>query len=967
MFKEVLPKVNFPNLEKEILKKWQAKNLPEKYLKKNKDAEKRFSFIDGPITANNPMGVHHAWGRTYKDLWQRFFNLKGYSQRFQNGFDEQGLWVEVEVEKELNLHTKKDIENLVSGNVFESIAKFVNLCKERVKKYSAVQTEQSKRLGYFMDWDNSYHTSSEQNNYAIWHYLKTVHDKGWLYKGRDSVPWCPRCGTAISQHEILTEEYKEIVHKAVYFKLPLIARTDEYLLVWTTTPWTIPGNVSVAVNPKSTYQLVTIGTDKLWIMKDRVSASIGNKIKANKVVKGKEMLGWEYETAFDKLPRIASISKENFHKIISAPDLVTSEEGTGLVHIAPGAGEEDFKLSKDLSLPVIDLIDEEANYLADSGDFSGQNAKKRPEIIIDYLEKERDGKFLFKVENYKHRYPTCWRCKTELVWRVVDEWYISMDKISNSKLKIKNSKFESKTYRDQMKEVIKEVNWMPKWGYDRELDWLNNLHDWLISKKRYWGLALPIWECSKCGQFEVIGSREELQEKAVEGWADFEGNTPHRPWIDQVKIKCSKCGEIAKRIPDVGNPWLDAGIVPYSTLKYFEDKNYWEKWFPADFITESFPGQFKNWFYSLIAMSTVLEGAAPFKNLLGHGSVRDEKGEEMHKSKGNAIWFDEAADKMGVDVMRWLYLRNNPESNVNFGYHVADEVRRLFHIRLWNVYSFLVNYATVDKWEPSQEVFEPSNILDRYILARLSETIINIDNSLTSFKPAEAINQAEKFVVDDLSNWYVRRIRDRIGPTVENSNDKISAYQTLWLVLVDLTKILSPMIPFMTEEIYQNLTSGESVHLETWPETKYLIDESLIEQMQQAISISSLIHAARKSANIKVRQPLQEATYGGEKLPEEIENLIAQEVNVKKVINDKKLGEKIELDLNISPELKSEGEARDLIRLIQEKRKEAGLSVADKIVVQAPAWPEAFSDYIKKETIATELKQGSELSIDRVN
>ncbi|HSX58457.1 MAG TPA: isoleucine--tRNA ligase [Candidatus Saccharimonadales bacterium] len=959
MFKEVSSKTDFPQLEKEILKSWQEKKIVAKYLEKNKNSEKHFSFIDGPITANNPMGVHHAWGRTYKDLWQRFYNLKGFKQRFQNGFDEQGLWVEVEVEKELGLHTKKDIENLVAGNVFESIAKFVNLCKERVKKFSAVQTEQSQRLGYFMDWEHSYHTSSEENNYAIWHYLKKIQEKDWLYKGHDTVPWCPRCGTAISQHEILTEEYKEVVHKSVFFKLPLKTKENEYLLVWTTTPWTIPGNVSVAVNPKSTYQLIVHDEEKYWVMKERVKEVFGKSSKVEKSLKGKELLGWEYSGPFDSLEKVKQASSEgNFHKIIAAEDLVTAEEGTGLVHIAPAAGEEDFKLSKELKLPVVELIDEGANYIEGLGEFSGQNAKKHPELIIDYLEKKENGKFLFKTENYKHRYPTCWRCKTELVWRVVDEWYIAMDKEDKSESK-------GKTYRESMLAVIKDANWIPKWGYERELDWLNNLHDWLISKKRYWGLALPIWECQNCGNFDVIGSKEELKEKAVEGWADFEGNSPHRPWIDKVKIKCSKCASVTSRIPDVGNPWLDAGIVPYSTLNYFEDKKYWEEWFPADFITESFPGQFKNWFYSLIAMSTALENKIPFKTLLGHGSVRDEKGEEMHKSKGNAIWFDEAAEKMGVDVMRWLYLKSNPENNVNFGYAVADETRRYFHIRLWNVYSFLVNYALIDGWTPKKAPFEPKNSADRWLLSRLSGIILNVEVALEKYQPNEAISLAEKFVVDDLSNWYVRRIRNRVGPTVEKSSDKEQAYQTLWVTLVELSKTLSPMIPFMSEAIYQNLTQEESVHLTNWPKTEYLIDEKLEEQMSRAIEISSEIHALRKEKNIKVRQPLARASYSGETLPEEIELLIAEELNVKKVENKKDLKNSFELDTTVTPELKIEGEVRDLIRAIQEARKEAGCRLDEIVSVSLPSWPESFTEEIKKQTLAKELSRAASVQIKR--
>ncbi len=957
MFKEVNTKQDFPQLEAGLIKNWFKKGgTVEKYLQKNDSQKKRFSFIDGPITANNPMGVHHAWGRSYKDLWQRFFNMLGYKQRFQNGFDEQGLWVEVEVEKELGLNTKKDIENLVLGKPFESIAKFVNLCKERVKKYSGIQTDQSKRLGYFMDWENSYHTSSEENNYSIWHYLKTVNEKGWLYKGRDSVPWCPRCGTAISQHEILTEEYKEVFHKSVFFKLPL-KKENEFLLVWTTTPWTIPGNVSVAVDPQATYQLVEFEKMKIWLMKNRVKKVLGEKVKVLRSVKGKSLIGLYYRAPFDDLERVKQAKSNKFHTVIEASDLVTSEEGTGLVHIAPGAGEEDFKLSKELNLPLIELIDEEANYLNNLGEFSGKNAKKHPELILDFLENYEKGKFLFKVENYKHRYPTCWRCKTELVWRVVDEWYIAMDKKDLD---------DGKTYREKMKSVIKEVDWKPKWGYDRELDWLNNMHDWLISKKRYWGLALPIWECKECKNFEVVGSKEELKERAVSGWSEFEGNSPHRPWIDQVKIKCPKCQQTAERIKDVGNPWLDAGIIPFSTLKYFEDKTYWEDWFPADFITESFPGQFKNWFYSLIAMSTVLEMKAPFKTLLGHGSVRDEKGEEMHKSKGNAIWFEEAAEKMGVDVMRWLYLRSNPENNVNFGYHVADEVRRYFHLRLWNVYAFFANYARLDDWKPNENLFKPEQIEDRWILSRLSETIVLVENYLKEFNSHSSVEVLEKFVVDDLSNWYVRHIRSRVGLDV-SSKSKTDAYQTLWFVLVELSKILAPFIPFIADEIYTNLTSNQSVHLTNWPQTQHLIDEELQDQMKKAIEISSQLHALRKEKNIKVRQPLAKANYSGTKLPNEIEGLIAAEVNVKEIVFSENQKTLVELDTNISDELKKEGEARDLIRTIQAARKEANCLLNELVIVTLETWPTEFTDYIKKETLASALVKGDKLSIKKLN
>ena len=952
-FKPVDPKQNFVELEKEILNNWEKDGILKKYLERNNKSQNKFRFLDGPITANNPMGVHHAWGRTLKDLWQRFYNMKGYRQRFQNGFDEQGLWIEVEVEKELGLKNKQDIENLIPGDKFASIAKFVNLCKERVKKFSQVQTGQSKRLGYFMDWDNSYHTSSPQNNYAIWNFLKVCYQKGYLYKGRDSVPWCPRCGTAISQHEILTEEYQEIIHKAVFVKYKVIS-SDEYLLVWTTTPWTLPSNIAIAISPNLNYGQFTINGSS-YIIETTRAKIIGIKDKPKKKFKGKELIGRKYQGNFDELPALNGVE----YKIVGSQDLVTAEEGTGLVHIAPGAGEEDFRLAKEENLSVVESIDETAAYIEGFGDLTGKNAKVDPDLIIDKL-KEKD--VLFKVENYKHRYPTCWRCKTELVWRVVDEWFIAMDHPSKDALDGKSKK----TLREQMIDVARSINWIPKFGLDRELDWLNNMHDWLISKKRYWGLALPIWECTSCGNFEVIGSKNELKQKAVEGWEKFNGNTPHRPWIDEIRIYCEKCGEKVSRISDVGNVWLDAGIVPFSTMP--------TGWFPADFITESFPGQFKNWFYSLIAMSTVLKNTAPFKNLLGHGLVRDEKGEEMHKSKGNSVEFNEAADKIGVDVMRWLYLRTKPEHNVNFGYHVADKIRRLFILPLWNSYSFFVTYAQINNWQHSEKTPLSEHVLDKWIISRLNGNIENITNALDGlrtrrFDAWDAIGNAEIFI-SDLSNWYIRRIRDRVNPASSTKEDINRALNTLWKVLVVFSKALAPMTPFLSETIYQNLTSNESVHLAKWPKyDERLHDKEKLEaQMKLAREIAEMTHAKRKKESIKVRQPLSSLTVTSSiVLDNEIKEIIAQEVNVEKVEIKKGKTLSVKLDTKITSLLKTKGEVREIIRQIQQGRKEAGCQLTEKVMVKLPDWPKEYEEMIKKETLTSRLIKSPKLEIVRTN
>ncbi len=966
-FNPVEPKVNFPEMEKKLQDAWYKKGIVKKYREKNKNSKKYFSFLDGPITANNPMGVHHAWGRTYKDLWQKFKNMQGFKERFQNGFDCQGLWVEVEVEKELGLKSKKDIENLVPGDKKASIAKFVELCKERVFRFSKIQTEQSKRLGNFMDWDNSYYTLSDDNNYMIWHFLKKCHEKGLIYKGHDSVPWCPRCGTAISQHEMLTEDYKELTHETIYFELPIEGKKNEFLLVWTTTPWTLPANIAVAVDEDFDYSLVEGETgDKFWILTDLVEKVFkGNYKQIVKTVKGKELVGLKYAWAFDDLPRVKEVAdknKDKFHVVIPTDEKlmpISLDEGTGMVHTAVSAGEEDFVLGKKLGLPMIEVIDEEANYIDGLGEFSGKNAKTNPRVILDYLiNDEKQGKnWVFDIVPITHRYPACWRCKTELVWRVVDEWYIGMDPL-----------------REPMKKVAKKINWLPKFGLKRELDWLKNMHDWLISKKRYWGLALPIWVCSSCGEFTVIGSKEELKEKATSGWDKFDGHSPHRPWIDEVKVKCDKCGKEAVRIPDVGNPWLDAGIVTYSTISkdnkseplYLSDKDQWRKWAPADFITESFPGQFKNWFYSLIAMSTVLENMEPFKTVLGFGTLLGEDGRPMHKSWGNAIEFNEGADKIGVDVMRWMYARQNPADNLLFGYHVADETRRHFHLKLWNVYNFFVTYANLDAWRPVQSTeykVQSTNILDKWILARLNQTVRETTDCLENYDAFGASGSIE-VLLDDVSLWYVRRSRDRVGPGAGSDLDRNAFYETIYYVLVTLSKVLEPFNPFISEEIYKNLTKEESVHLSSWPAfTEVTARQSqLLEEMRSVREVVERAHAERKAAKIPVRQPLSKLQITNYKLQtKDLEKLLLDELNVKAVDYKEGKGEiKVKLDTTITPELEEEAKARELIRKIQEERKNLGTDLTQKVHVTSDWLPtdKKLVQKIKNKTLATSLGIG---------
>ena len=742
-------------------------------------------------------------------------------------------------------------------------------------------------------------------------------------------------------------------------------------------------------------------------------------------------------------------------------DEVGEAEGTGIVHIAPGAGAEDFQLGKQYKLPVIVPIDDEGRIVAGFGFLSGLTVAEAPEPIFKDLEKKG---ILYSAADYTHRYPTCWRCKTELVWRVVDEWFISMGATYDKPREQLSKAEKDASLRYQIMDVVDQINWVPEFGHAREMDWLRNMHDWMISKKRYWGLALPIWVCDDCNKHTVIGDELELKERAVSGWETFVGHTPHRPYIDAVKVKCEHCGGTMSRIPDVGNPWLDAGVVPFSTLRYRQDPAYWQKWFPADWVSESFPGQFRNWFYSLLAMGTVLAETAPFLNLFSYSTLLDEQGRPMHKSTGNSIEFNEAADKMGVDVMRWLFCGQKPENNLLFGYHRADEVRRKFLIPLWNVYSFFATYARLDNWAPDFAEFDPDhpegatpesdNPLDKWILARLNQTL---DQTISKFNAWDAFSAtlAIEGLIDDLTNWYVRRSRRRFWRS-EQDSDKQAAYATLYHVLVKLARTLAPFTPFVAEEIYQNLVAGQnekaqaSVHHTKYPlaDTK-AIDETLIEQMGLARQIASLGLSARGNANLKVRQPLAKALVhsasGASQLPEYLEVIVTDELNVKELVFVQKAGElvtyrllpdnarlgpafgqdfpklrqalaeldpaeanakldagevvtvklgkesvelaaadilvtsqpaaglavaadkgvTIALDTAITPELKAEGLARELVRRVQDLRKKAGFNIEDRIDTyyqtegDLAAVFSQWGAYIKAETLSEQLTAGT--------
>ncbi len=843
-FRPVSSKLEVPALEREVIERWRERDTMARYLARNDDSERRFSFIDGPITANNPMGVHHAWGRTYKDLFQRYHTMLGEKQRYQNGFDCQGLWIEVNVERDLGFNDKRQIEEY-------GIDRFVERCKAWVDTYAAMQTEQSKRLGYWMDWDNSYYTNSDENNYTVWAFLAECHRRGLIYRGHDVMPWCPRCGTGISNMEA-AEGYAEAKHLSVTLRLPITSagHEDEDLLVWTTTPWTLSSNVAAAVHPGLTYQLVEGSNGRRWWVSAGSKQRVARDAEVLREALGAELLDLTYRGPFDELPAVDGV----MHRVI-AWDEVSDAEGTGIVHIAPGCGQEDFALSKAYDLPVIDPIDQFGVFAEGFGWQSGRYAGATEDPADDLAravvaDLETKGLLVAK-ETYAHSYPHCWRCGTQLIFRLVDEWFIATDAL-----------------REPVGASTRSMTWLPE-GIgleERELDWLRNMGDWMISKKRYYGLALPIWACTDCDGWEVIGSKEELQRRAVAGWDEFDGHSPHRPWIDAVEVACARCGARARRILDVGNPWLDAGIVGLSTLKWNTDREYWAQWYPADWISESFPGQFRNWFYALLTESTVMTGQAPARALFGYALLLDENGEEMHKSKGNSIPFDEAADRIGSDVMRWMYAAANPAVNLRFGYGPAHEVVRRFFLPLWNTYGFFVTYARIDGWTPDQVegVDGARTLLDRWILSRLDTLVAETGASLDGYDAMRATRAIEAFV-EDLSNWYVRRNRRRFWKG-ELDADKRAAYATLHEVLTTLTRLIAPVIPHVADAIWDNLVAGvvadapDSVHLADFPRpVAGRVDLAVNGAVGLARRTVALGRAARSASSVRTRQPLRVA------------------------------------------------------------------------------------------------------------
>jgi isoleucyl-tRNA synthetase len=1005
-----LPSVpDHPALEQELLDAWERERTFQRLREQNLGHEP-WSFIDGPITANNAMGVHHAWGRTLKDVFQRYHALRGFDLRYQNGFDCQGLWVEVEVERSLGLNSKHEIEEY-------GLAEFAARCRERVAKYSTVLTDQSKRLGMWMDWDNSYFTFSDTNIEYNWRFLKECHARGWLYKGHRSTEWCPRCGTSISQHELFAGEYKELEHPSLFVRFPLKGRENEALVVWTTTPWTLPANVAAAVHPEAEYVLDDRGE---WRARE-----LAGDAKVVAGARGSELVGLEYEGPFDGLAAQDGV----VHRVIPW-DEVALDEGTGIVHIAPGAGGEDFELSRLHDLPVLTPIDEAGRFVAGYGPFEGLSTEEAAELIVEAV---REREILVEAGTIVHRYPTCWRCGTPLVFRVVDDWFIACDEI-----------------RQHMLDANAGVEWTPPQYGKRMDDWLRNMGDWNISRKRYFGLPLPFYPCS-CGDLNVIGSRAELEERATGGLDQLQ--ELHRPWIDEVPIRCASCGEEVRRVTEVGDAWLDAGIVPFSTLGWknqewvehgngtgaaagltgadLPDHAYWETWFPAQWVSEM-REQIRLWFYSISFMAVTLTGDLPYRRVLTYEKLLDEHGREMHRSWGNAIPADEAFERMGADPMRWQFCEQNPAQNLRFGYGPANEVKRRL-LTLWHSASFFVDYANVDGFRPRwDDLFSvPADAelrpLDRWLLARVQRLVGRCEEGYEEFWTPKVAREVESFV-DDLSNWYIRRSRSRFWGGDE------TALRTLWVALVQVLRVMAPLLPFLSDHLWRNLVNEgcegapDSVHLAGWPEqVDELVDEKLLDEMAEVRRVVALGHQARAQSGVKLRQPLRRLVVQGADGVSSHANEIGEELNVKDVefgpveatelrvkpnlpVLGPKLGKElgqvrqaleagqfeelgdgrlrvdghelapaevlverrgkegwavtgddgltVALDLALDPELELEGRARELIHRVNGMRKDAGLELSDRIVLTLPESESellGYADRIKDETLAVRI------------
>ena len=854
-------KPNFVANEKEMLKFWKDNDCFKKLVEKNR-GKTRFKFLDGPITANNRCGVHHIWGRTLKDITIKYNALKGRDCQYQNGFDAQGMWVEVNVEKELGLNGKPEI-------VKYGIDNFTNKCMERVKYFAGEITKQSIRMGQWMDWENSYFTNTDNNILSIWHFLKVCHEKGYIVKKNRPMAWCPRCGTSLSEHE-MAGSYHDVTHTAIFAKFP-VKDKDFKMLAWTTTPWTLSANTALAVNPDFDYvKVFTKETKETLVLCKNTLKVVKEDYDVLETFKGSELVGLTYETCFPELE-----AQQFEHKVLPW-DEVDDKEGSGVVHIAPGCGQEDFELGKKYNLPEYCPIDEQGVMLENTGFLANKKTTEVVDLVINRL--KADNK-LYYAHKYTHSYPYCWRCKTDLVYKLISTWYIALDDL-----------------RPQLLKAIDSVTFQPEYGKKRMQDWLNNMGDWNISRSRFYGLPLPFYVCPKCGKLHVVGSIEELSKLAINPEDIAKIPNLHRPWIDDIKIKCTSCGETVERVKEVGDCWLDAGITPFSTKKYFEDKEFFKNNFPSDYVCEMVE-QIKLWFYSMLVMSVVLTGRPPYKKIVTHQYVKDENGEEFHKSGGNALDSDIVADKVGADTIRYLYAGAPITNDMRFGFTLTDEARRKL-MNFWNAYIFYNTYACIDN--PDVENFKPDfdkfNLTDRWLVEKVNKFISDSDKNYADNKSYVIVKDFEN-LVDEVTNFYIRVNRKRFWKS-ENKTDQLSAYWCLYYALKNMLIVMAPIIPFMTDYIWQNLVRSSeknapiSVMLSDFPTPLSQVkDSGVVDDVTLARNVIAMALRLRNEKSLKIKQPLKTLyILGDEKVDsavKRLEDIVKDELNIKNIEYEK--------------------------------------------------------------------------------
>lgn len=880
MFKPVNSKLDINGMEEAILKFWKSEDIFRQSINQ-REGKAEYVFYEGPPTANGKPGVHHVLSRAFKDIFPRFRAMQGFHILRRGGWDTHGLPVEIEVEKKLGFTNKQQIENY-------GIAKFNALCRDSAFTYIKEWEKLTDRIAFWVDLDTAYVTYTNPYIESVWWILKNLWDKDLIYQGFKVVPYCPRCGTPLSDHEVALG-YQEVQDPSIYVRIPLVDEPDTSLLVWTTTPWTLPGNVAVAAGEDVDYVLVEHSlkngnggsTEKFILAESRLQAVFGDEsVKVLDHFKGRQLYKKRYQPLFTFLP-----AEKSAHFVILG-DFVSTEDGTGLVHIAPAYGEDDMRVAKNEGLPILETVAPNGTFISEVRAWAGKFVKDADPLIIDQLQSRG---LLFKSELYNHTYPFCWRCDTPLLYYARKTWYI-----------------RTSQYKDRLVALNKTIHWYPEHIRDGRFgNWLENNQDWALGRERYWGTPLPVWICRDCQHKIMIASRMELGNLAH---LDLSNLDLHRPYVDEIKLECPQCKGTMSRIPELIDVWFDSGSMPVAQWHFpYENQEMFKQQFPADFICEAVD-QTRGWFYSLHAIATLLFDEISFKNVVCLGLILDANGQKMSKTKGNVIDPWEVINQHGTDAMRWyLYTATPPGQERRFSSDLVGEVVRNFILTLWNIYSFFVTYANLDKWKPDQSHQVLYSPLDQWLLAELHSLIRDVTQAYENYDVLAATRPIEVFV-DHLSNWYLRRSRRRFWKS-ESDDDKKAAYATLYETLTSLSKLLAPAMPFLADEIHRNLVfsvdplAPASVHLADWPVfNPELIDEEKVNEMSLVMRMVTLGHAARNKANIKVRQPLAEAAFAlsskdDAKIIEKYSDLLLDELNVKKVRNLLAAGEAVAYEI----------------------------------------------------------------------